>query len=138
MGKSLRLSMLVTDIGFLVYWSIVLLGLLPSAFAYKDFDDPIVMAWNLSFIPLDFVLSIIGLLSIALYQKKHPGWLPLCIVSLCLTFCAGLQAISFWALRGDFDIGWWIPNLFLIVYPIIFIPRLIKVGLESEFRGGTE
>lgn len=126
MGKSLRLSMLITDIGFLAYWLIVLMGLLPSEFLYKDYDNPIMVAWNLSFIPLDLMVSITGLLSIALFRKKSNTWLPLSIVSLSLTFCAGLQAISFWAIRGDFDIWWWFPNSFLIVYPLIFLPKLIK------------
>ncbi|GIP17722.1 hypothetical protein J40TS1_33640 [Paenibacillus montaniterrae] len=126
MGKSLKVSMLITDVGFLAYWFIVLMGLLPSEFLYKDYDNPIMVAWNLSFIPLDLMVSLTGLLSIALFRRKSRAWLPLCIVSLSLTFCAGLQAISFWAIRGDFDIWWWLPNSFLIVYPLIFLPKLIR------------
>jgi hypothetical protein len=135
MGRSLRWFMFITDIGFLAYWMIVFLSLLPNEFLYKDYDNPIMVAWNLSFIPLDIMVSITGLLSIALYRRSHKAWLPLSLVSLCLTFCAGLQAISFWAIRGDFDLWWWIPNTFLMVYPLIFLPRLIQSTITGETKG---
>jgi hypothetical protein len=56
------------------------------------------------------------------------------LISLVLTFCSGLQAIAFWILRADFDLSWWIPNLFLMIYPIFFIIRirpLAKVKIKS-------
>ncbi len=65
-----------------------------------------------------------GLLRVYLYQTGRPAWQPLTLVSLVLTLCAGLQTISFWAIRFDFDPAWWLPNLFLLVYPLFFIPRL--------------
>jgi hypothetical protein len=40
------------------------------------------------------------------------------LVSLTLTSTAGLMALAYWALRGEFDIAWWGPNLFLMLYPI--------------------
>jgi hypothetical protein len=51
--------------------------------------------------------------------------LPLVIISLTLTMCSGLQAIAFWALRGDFAIDWWLINGFLFGYPLAFLPMLI-------------
>ena len=48
------------------------------------------------------------------------------IIALVLTCCAGLQAISFWAIRGDFKLGWWLPNLFLMLYPLWFLPALLR------------
>ena len=36
-------------------------------------------------------------------------------VSLSLMFCAGLMAISFWAIRGSYDLFWWGVNLWLIL-----------------------
>jgi len=43
--------------------------------------------------------------------------------SLTLTVASGLQAIAFWAFRGQFDATWWALNGFLLVYPI---PYLVK------------
>ena len=48
------------------------------------------------------------------------------LVSVVLTFCAGLMAVAFWTLRGDFDLGWWIPNLYLVVWPLWAVRRLIR------------
>jgi hypothetical protein len=39
---------------------------------------------------------------------------------------SGLQAISYWVLAHDYDPTWWIPNLFLLIYPVFFIPKLVK------------
>ncbi|HFL3236890.1 TPA: DUF5360 family protein, partial [Clostridioides difficile] len=38
--------MLVTDLGFVVYWLIVFLQLLPKEFLYKDYDNEMMVAWN--------------------------------------------------------------------------------------------
>lgn len=46
------------------------------------------------------------------------------VIALSLTFCAGLMAISFWTLRKDFDLTWWIPNLYFIIWPLLFISSL--------------
>jgi hypothetical protein len=42
-----------------------------------------------------------------------------------------MQAISFWAIRGDFDWVWWAPNLFLLVYPWWFLQALFQVRPEG-------
>ncbi|MBW2224881.1 MAG: DUF5360 family protein, partial [Deltaproteobacteria bacterium] len=47
-----------------------------------------------------------------------------------LTSCSGLMAVSFWTLRADFDPAWWLPNLFLLLYPLWFLPGLVR-GPES-------
>lgn len=46
-------------------------------------------------------------------------------MSLVLTSCSGLQAVSFWYVRRDFDWTWWAPNLFLLLYPLFFLPGLV-------------
>lgn len=126
MKKSLRWLMLLTDIGFLVYWTSTFTGWIPDEYLYKDYTNEVVVSWNLSFIPLDIVISLTGLWSLYLYRKGSRRWAPLCMVSLSLTFCSGLQAISFWVLRGDFDIWWWTPNLFLLIYPLLYLPKLMR------------
>ncbi|MCE3198221.1 DUF5360 family protein [Paenibacillus sonchi] len=126
MTKLLKLLMVITDAGFLIYWLVTWLHLVPDEYLYKDYDNEIMMAWNVSFMPLDLLISFTGLSSMYLYTKNKRQWLPLCIISLSLTFCSGLQAIAFWAVRLDLDWFWWGPNLFLMLYPLLFLPALIK------------
>jgi hypothetical protein len=47
-------------------------------------------------------------------------------VSLTFTVCSGLMAVAFWTLRQDYEVGWWVPNLFLLLYPLPFLPRLVR------------
>ncbi|HDR7717612.1 YvaD family protein [Bacillus albus] len=48
-------------------------------------------------------------------------WSHFAFLSLILTFCSGLQALAFWTIRLDFDMSWWIPNLYLLIYPCFFL-----------------
>lgn len=128
---------LLTDVGFIVYWSVsllILMGLdvVPAAWLFKDYDDPIVCAWNWSFFPLDMVLSVCGLLAVRRHSRGDPSWRPLAAFSLALTFCAGFMAVSFWAIRLDFDPAWWATNLFLTVWPLVFLPRLGRPETARE------
>jgi hypothetical protein len=127
--KKMKPFMLVTDVGLLTYWAVsalVLLGLdiVPEAYLFKDYHEPIMKAWNWSYFPLDVVLSACGLLSLRRYRLGDPSWRILATFSLSLTFCAGLMAVSFWTIRLDFDPVWWIPNLFFVMWPCFFLPRL--------------
>ena len=90
---------LVTDVGFLIYWAVSLLILagvevVPTAWLFKDYDDPIVYAWNWSFFPLDMVLSICGLLAVRRHATGDPSW--------------------------------WAANLLLAIWPCYFLPRLAR------------
>jgi hypothetical protein len=58
--------------------------------------------------------------------NRHALWRDLALISLVLTSVSGLQAVAFWAMRGGFDPVWWIPNGFLLTYPLFFIPRLLR------------
>jgi hypothetical protein len=119
--KILRIFFWITDIGFILYWTITILKLLPEEYLFKDYHNPILMAWNWSFLPLDLCISLSGFYSIYLQNQNDKNWNKWALVSLVLTSCSGLQAISFWLLRNDLDITWWLPNLYLLVYPIYFI-----------------
>ncbi|MBG9733307.1 DUF5360 family protein [Paenibacillus alvei] len=134
MGRTLKAFMLFTDIGFLVYWTITFMGWIPKEYLYQDYSNELLVAWNMSFIPLDLFISITGLLSIYYYHKKKPVWSALCFTSLLLTFCSGLQAIAFWSVRLDFDMKWWTPNLFLLLYPLFFISKVMK-GERYSYAG---
>jgi len=124
--KGLQAFFWVTDIGFLLYWAVTFLDVIPPEYLYQDYADPNLVAWNLSFLPLDLFISFTGLASLYAYRKGWNGWQQLALVSLVLTFCSGLQAIAFWAFTGYYDPAWWFPNLYLLLYPLWFLPRFLR------------
>ena len=132
--KSLNAFFLIVDVGFVLYWGAAIFDVLPADYLFKDYHDPILKAWNFSFLPLDLLVSATGLISIVLRARGHPRWVQLASVSLVLTFCSGLQAITFWALRHDFEMLWWAPNLFLMIYPLFFLPSLTEAIQGNQPR----
>ena len=130
MRPALRLSLLVTDVAFLVYWSLSALvqtGLVhaPRALMYAHFDDPRVVAWNWSFLPVDLAFSATGLAAVAASRRGDPLWRPLALLSLAFTMVAGGMAVGYWALLGEFEPSWFLPNLALVVWPLAFLPGLV-------------
>jgi len=132
--EKLKYYFFAVDIGFIVYWLITLIGVIPGEYLFKDYHNPILSAWNWSFLPLDLFISATGLTSVYLWKKESVSWVPLALISLILTFCSGLQAIAFWTLRVDFDVTWWLPNLFLMLYPLFFIKPIYKNFVELEHQ----
>lgn len=128
----LRPFFLLVDLGFLAYWAVTALHAIPDSYLYKDYDDPMAVAWNWSFMPLDLLVSATGLWSLFLLRRNRPEAARVAIVSLSLTSATGFQAISFWAVRGDFDLVWWTPNLFLLVYPWWFLGDLLRMRPMPE------
>lgn len=131
MSKGLKGLIVFTDVAFLGYWSLSLLHLvgllsLPPALMYAGFEQARVFAWNWSFLPVDVLFSITGLLAVRLARVGDPRWRPLSIISLCLTFVAGFMAVAYWTILGEFDPGWYLPNLALVVWPLLFIPGLVE------------
>lgn len=127
--KLLKTLMIITDVGFVLYWAITCLHLIPDELLFKDYSSSVLVHWNWSFLPLDLAISATGLTSLWLSRKELTSARRLMIVSLTLTFVSGLQAISFWVLAQDFSLMWWLPNLFLLLYPLFFLPKLI--GLDD-------
>ena len=125
--RVLKWFFLVIDFSFILYFGATAMGLIPVEYAYSDYTNPILIAWNWSFFPLDMAISITGLSAIYLHNKGYLQWKPIAFTSLVLTFCSGLMAISYWAIRLEFDLTWWIPNLALMLYPLFFIPRFLKM-----------
>ncbi|MFJ9946316.1 DUF5360 family protein [Kitasatospora sp. NPDC091207] len=123
-----KASMVVTDVGFLAYWAATLLALIPAEYAYKDYQNPVLSDWNYSFVLLDVLASVTGLSALRLGRCGAAGAQPLMLVSLALTSTAGLQAVAFWTLRGDFSPGWWLPNLFLLLFPIPGMVALVRTS----------
>ncbi|MEK7394668.1 MAG: DUF5360 family protein [Fibrobacterota bacterium] len=128
----LRPFFLVVDIGFILYWVVTVFHLIPAEYLYKDYADPMASAWNWSFLPLDLAVSATGLLALQLLRRRNPLAVRLAVASLSLTTASGMQAISFWAIRGDFDWVWWAPNLFLLIYPWWFLWALFQVRPECR------
>jgi hypothetical protein len=122
----LRWNLLLTDIGFLLYWLASVLSLFPPEWLYKDHSNPILMAWNWSFVPIDLAASASGLLALWRARAGRFDWSQWALISLSLTFCAGLMAITFWSLRSDFDLAWWLPNLYLVAWPACAVYSLLK------------
>lgn len=141
MPKFLPAIMLFTDLSFVLYWSMVVFKLMPDEYLFSDYKNPTISDWNYSFYPLDLLISVTGVASIVSWKRGSDLWRPLCLVSLTLTFCSGLQAVAFWAMRGEYDVGWWIVNIFLMAYPVVFA-RDLAVGFGAsasrESPGGTQ
>lgn len=117
--------MLVTDVGFVVYFTVTGLGLIPADWAFADYANPLMADWNWSFLWIDLAASATGLTSLWLLRggRRRRGE-PLMLVSLVLTMASGLMAVAFWTLRGDFSPAWWIPNLYLLLFPLPAVIRL--------------
>jgi hypothetical protein len=131
MSPALAAGLIVTDSLFLAYWLISTLAAagvihLPPAMMYAGYGDRLVTAWNWSFAPLDLAFSIIGFAALAAARRGHPLWRPLALMSLLLTAVAGLMAVAYWTLLQDFDPAWFLPNLALLIWPLIFIPRIVR------------
>jgi hypothetical protein len=130
----LKVVFVVVDVGFVAYWFCALLQLFPEDYLFKDYENPILQAWNFSFLPLDLLVSATGLSSVWCHARGRWYWEPLALLSLALTSCSGLQAVAFWALRGDFDPIWWVPNLFLLLYPFCFFPLVFRASRARTER----
>lgn len=123
--RTMKFLMLVTDAGFVLYWLITIFHLIPAELLFRDYTNPMLVHWNWSFLPLDLAISATGLTALWLFRKQNSLWRPLTIISLTLTSVSGLQAIAFWLYAGDFNVTWWLPNLFLLLYPLVFLLRLL-------------
>lgn len=143
MPRTLFLSMAVTDIGFLVYWTVS--GLyaagvveIPPEWLFASYHDARAVAWNWSFLPLDLAVSGTGLWSIAAARRRGE-WRAPALMSLVLCSAAGGMAIGYWGLLGEFDPAWFLPNLILFLWPIFFLPALMREGrtsiIEEHMRG---
>ena len=130
MGRRLAIALAVTDLLFLAYWATAALSVarllpLPPQLMYAGYGEARVTAWNWSFLPLDLAFSVVGLFAVRAARRDDPLWRPLALISLILTQVAGLMAVGYWALMGEFDPSWFLPNLALVVWPVFFLPGLI-------------
>jgi hypothetical protein len=118
--------MVATDVGFLAYWLVTALHLLPPDWLYNDYQNPMLVDWNWSFVAIDVLVSATGFTALIAARRKSTAAVGLALVSLTLTSASGLMAIAFWTLRHDFEWTWWMPNAFLLLYPLPFIKQLVS------------
>ena len=135
MSRSLKTSITITDVLFILYWTLAALGQvglidIPPAAMYANYEDPIVVAWNWSFLPIDLIFSYFGLKAVAEARRGDPAWRIHASISLILTMVAGGMAVAYWLILLEFDPSWFLPNLALLVWPVFFLPRLIS-GLSG-------
>lgn len=98
--RRVKAMMLWTDLGFLLYW-------IASAVGVVSLNGGRVIAdWNWSFLALDLLAIGTGLTSLLLGRRGFPSAPVLMVISLALTGAAGLMAVNFWALRGEYDPAW--------------------------------
>jgi hypothetical protein len=113
----------VIDIGFIVYWSLIVFRVLPPEVMFDGYEKPEVQAWNWSFLPLDLLAAVTGIIG---NSTKRFNATVLLTISLVLTSVAGGMAIAYWAFYGYVDVSWWLPNLVLLVFPLWPLARLLR------------
>lgn len=121
----------ITDCLLLLYWIVAALRQadivdIPREWMYSGYDKAEVVAWNWSFLPLDISVSTLGLLSVAADGLGSMYWRPLALLSLAGTMVAGGMAVAYWIVLRQFDPAWFLPNLALFVWPLCFLPKLMR------------
>ncbi len=131
MPRPLAIAITVTDVAFISYWTVAALAQLgvihvPPEWMYANYQQPDVIAWNWSFLPMDLAFSVFGLRAVAAARRGDPAWRPFAIVSLTLTMAAGGMAVRYWAILREFDPFWFFANLTLVIWPLFFMRRLMS------------
>ncbi len=117
----------ITEVGMLLYWAFATIVVLnwiyvPPEYMYSDYQNPLIVAWNWSFFPLDVLFAVLGLTARFFVQSRSKE-LILSTLSLGLMFCAGLMAVSFWIIQGSFDPFWWGINIWLMALSAFVLSR---------------
>lgn len=126
--RSAKALLLAVEVALTVYWSAIIAGAIPEQWRFRDYSNPFVQAWNWSFLPLDILAVGISAAGLQLVRTRPSTGRIVLTVGCTLTFCAGLMAISFWALTGDVDPVWWGPNIALMVIPTIVVVGLARTA----------
>lgn len=122
------IAMIITDIGFIIYWALIIGHGLPPEAMFEEYTDPRVAAWNWSFLPLDIAASLTGFAAVRVMRREQPAAPALLSLSLALTATAGGMGAIYFALRGQFDPSWILPNVALLLFPLPLLTRLARTG----------
>ena len=128
----LKRLMLATDLGLLAYWVVTATQLIPP------YPERMLVDWNWSFLTLDLMAAGTGLTALRLARRRHQHTRSVALISLALTHAAGLLALNFWVLRADYDLAWWLPNLWLTVFPIVAVAVLFACPATTLVRAGSK
>lgn len=131
-------AMVVTDVGFLLYWALIIAEALPPEAMFDEYTDPRVVAWNWSFLPLDVAASLTGLAAVRALRRGRSAASALLALSLALTATAGGMAVAYFAQRGQFDPAWMLPNLALLLFPLPLLARLARTGHFTKPEVGPD
>lgn len=129
MPRALLLAIAATDLGFVIYWAVSALyasgfANIPPDYLFADYHDARAVAWNWSFLPLDLAVTGFGFWAIAA-SRRQDNWRMPAAISLALCSTAGGMAIGYWVLLSEFDPAWFLPNLLLFAWPLLFLPGLL-------------
>lgn len=126
----LRVLLTLTEAGMLLYWLFASLAALsvisiPPELMYSDYENPLVVSWNWSFLPIDIAFAGLGLMQrFFMVPGRSRDLTAAC--GLTLMFCAGVMAISYWVLQGFYDPFWWGLNLWLMALSIFAFRSLLR------------
>lgn len=121
--RTQKVAIWVIDLGFITYWLLISLQVLPAEAMFAGYEKPEIKAWNWSFLPLDILASLTGIVGNITNRFDRKTLLT---ISLVLTCVAGGMALSYWAFIGDFELYWWLPNLILLLFPIWPLTNFIR------------
>lgn len=122
------------DIGFIVYWCLIVFRALPPEMMFEGYEKREVQAWNWSFLPLDILAALTGIIGQTTRRLNASVFL---IISLVFTFVAGGMALAYWVVLGFYDILWWAPNLVLLVFPLWPLYQYVLTPVRSESHERT-
>ena len=82
--------MVITDVGFVLYWLVTWLHILPATLLIRNYSSSIRAHWNWSFLPRDLAISTTGLMGLWFARKGLAPAHGLMTTSLTLTIASGL------------------------------------------------
>ncbi|MBS4100908.1 DUF5360 family protein [Tsukamurella paurometabola] len=132
--RAAKALLLAVDLALAAYWAAIVAGALPEQWRFRDYSNPVVQAWNWSFLPLDALAVGLGAAGLRLVRTRPAAGRIVLTAGCTLTFCAGLMAISFWAFAGDLDLAWWGPNIALMAAPAIVVAGLVRTPPDVSGR----
>ncbi|CAM3237532.1 DUF5360 family protein [Tsukamurella hominis] len=132
--RGAKALLLLVDVALTAYWAAIIAGAIPEQWRFRDYTNPVVQAWNWSFLPLDALAVGFGTAGLRLVRTRPETGRIVLTIGCALTFCAGLMAISFWAFAGDVDLAWWGPNIGLMVVAVIVVADLARTPSEVSER----
>ncbi len=130
-----KLATTATEVLMVVYWILATALVLEwvtidPALMYSDYENPLVVAWNWSFFPIDIAFATIGLFATFGHVDRQRKF-KLETTAATLMVCAGLMAISFWVITGDFNAVWWGVNIWLILLGLLNLYNSRLAGTAS-------